>query len=213
LDFQPVALGFALLLSDPGSLGSACVTSAMVLASSSAWSLPLQAPGLHFVREDSARRNRIHGARTHLSQRGEPQINRVWVGNWQLDDKSSLRLAVLWPLRASERRWGPCSAQCCPKRDAHMLEVLGGRQDHQALWPYSCHQVGLRRQYPMSHTYTNTPKWVSLKSPGFSHPKVKLFQSIGGIPNNVLLIKIEGPVWCTIYHHLPVVKGVNKPLY
>ena len=26
--------------------------------------------------------------------------------------------------------------------------------------------------------------------------------------NNVLLGKIEGPVWYTIYHHLPVVKGV-----
>ena len=26
--------------------------------------------------------------------------------------------------------------------------------------------------------------------------------------NNVLLVKIEGPVWYTIYHHLPVVKGV-----
>ena len=24
---------------------------------------------------------------------------------------------------------------------------------------------------------------------------------------------IEGPVWYTIYHHLPVVKGVNQPLY
>ena len=31
--------------------------------------------------------------------------------------------------------------------------------------------------------------------------------------NNVLLVKIEGSVWYTIYHHLPVVKGVNKPLY
>ena len=30
--------------------------------------------------------------------------------------------------------------------------------------------------------------------------------------NNVLLVKIEGPVWYTIYHHLPAVKGVNKPL-
>ena len=26
--------------------------------------------------------------------------------------------------------------------------------------------------------------------------------------NNVLLVKIEGSVWYTIYHHLPVVKGV-----
>ena len=33
------------------------------------------------------------------------------------------------------------------------------------------------------------------------------------ILGNVLLVKIEGPVWYTIYHHLPVVKGVNKPLY
>jgi len=31
--------------------------------------------------------------------------------------------------------------------------------------------------------------------------------------NIVLLVKIEGPVWYTIYHHLPVVKGVNNPLY
>ena len=29
-----------------------------------------------------------------------------------------------------------------------------------------------------------------------------------GLVNNVLLVKIEGPVWYTIYHHLPVVKGV-----
>jgi hypothetical protein len=28
------------------------------------------------------------------------------------------------------------------------------------------------------------------------------------LSNNVLLVKIEGPVWYTIYHHLPVVKGV-----
>ena len=38
-------------------------------------------------------------------------------------------------------------------------------------------------------------------------------------PNNVLLVKIEGPVWYTIYHHLssnkPVVQGVNlqSPLF
>ena len=31
--------------------------------------------------------------------------------------------------------------------------------------------------------------------------------------NNVLLVKIEGPVWYTIYHHLPVAKGINKALY
>ena len=30
-------------------------------------------------------------------------------------------------------------------------------------------------------------------------------------PHNVLLVKIEGPVWYTIYHHLPVVKGVIHP--
>ena len=27
------------------------------------------------------------------------------------------------------------------------------------------------------------------------------------------MVKIEGQVWHIIYHHLPVVKGVNKPLY
>ena len=30
---------------------------------------------------------------------------------------------------------------------------------------------------------------------------------------NVLLVKIEGPIWYTINHHLPVVTGVNKTLY
>ena len=29
--------------------------------------------------------------------------------------------------------------------------------------------------------------------------------------NNVLLVKIEVPVWYTIYHHLLVVKGLNQP--
>ena len=44
----------------------------------------------------------------------------------------------------------------------------------------------------------------------FSHE----FQELRSVSaNNVLLVKIEGPVWYTIYHHLPVVKGVNKPLY
>ena len=33
------------------------------------------------------------------------------------------------------------------------------------------------------------------------------------ISNNVLLVKIEGPVWYTIHHHLPFVEGVNTPLY
>ena len=31
--------------------------------------------------------------------------------------------------------------------------------------------------------------------------------------NHVLMVKIEGLVWYTIYHHLPVVQGVNKPFY
>ena len=31
--------------------------------------------------------------------------------------------------------------------------------------------------------------------------------------NNVLLVQIEGPLWYTIYHHLPVVKGVHKSFY
>jgi hypothetical protein len=29
----------------------------------------------------------------------------------------------------------------------------------------------------------------------------KAGEALGGTPNNVLLIKIEGPVWYTIYHH------------
>ena len=31
-----------------------------------------------------------------------------------------------------------------------------------------------------------------------------------GASSNVLLVKIEGPVRYTIYHHLPVVKGVSS---
>ena len=31
------------------------------------------------------------------------------------------------------------------------------------------------------------------------------------VVNNVLLLKIEGPVWYTIYHHLLVVKGNSNP--
>ena len=32
--------------------------------------------------------------------------------------------------------------------------------------------------------------------------------------NNVLLVRIEGPVWYTIYHHVYLLlKGVSKPLY
>ena len=30
--------------------------------------------------------------------------------------------------------------------------------------------------------------------------------------NNALLVKIEGPVWYTIYHHPPVLKGVHTHL-
>ena len=31
--------------------------------------------------------------------------------------------------------------------------------------------------------------------------------------NNVLLVKIEGPVWYAIYHHWAAATGRNKPLY
>ena len=31
--------------------------------------------------------------------------------------------------------------------------------------------------------------------------------------HNVLLAKIDGPVWYTIYHQLPVDKGFVKPLF
>jgi len=39
----------------------------------------------------------------------------------------------------------------------------------------------------------------------------RLSPKLAELTNNVLLVKIEGPVWYTIYHHLPVVKGVNNP--
>ena len=53
----------------------------------------------------------------------------------------------------------------------------------------------------------------------FNHLKI---QTLGDPPNSVLLVKIGlanncpfgkkrfGPVWFTIYHHLPVVKGVSS---
>ena len=42
---------------------------------------------------------------------------------------------------------------------------------------------------------------------------VPLVIMIDGI-NNVLLVEIEGPVWYTIYNHLPVViRGKQTPLF
>ena len=40
--------------------------------------------------------------------------------------------------------------------------------------------------------------------------RILLLYLLGVAANNVLLVKIEGPVWYTIYHHLPVVKGVSS---
>ena len=38
--------------------------------------------------------------------------------------------------------------------------------------------------------------------------------TVPGTTNYVLLVKIEGPVWCTIYDHLPVVfRGLLTPLF
>ena len=46
---------------------------------------------------------------------------------------------------------------------------------------------------------TRSPSGCSRTSDGITYM---------GNYNNVLLVKIEGPVWHTIYDHLPVVKGV-----
>ena len=48
-------------------------------------------------------------------------------------------------------------------------------------------------------------------SPTINGPKVPGQTDVTA--NNVLLAKIEGPVWYTMNHHLPVVKGANKTLY
>ena len=45
---------------------------------------------------------------------------------------------------------------------------------------------------------------------GYPHDELETLKQVyktNGI-KNVLLVKIEGPVWYTIYHPLPVVKGV-----
>ena len=42
--------------------------------------------------------------------------------------------------------------------------------------------------------------------PGYLHDLGNLHSN----SNNVLLVKIEGPVWYTIYHHLLVVKGASS---
>ena len=60
-----------------------------------------------------------------------------------------------------------------------------------------------------------------------SHGKPQTWMITGGNPYDLgnphihfwempimsFLVQIDGPVWHTIYHRLPVVEGVNKPLY
>ena len=63
---------------------------------------------------------------------------------------------------------------------------------------------------------TSACGWLSMEQgAGLAGPVLAGWagQSNGVSTNNVLLVQIEGPVWYTIYRHLPVVKGVNKPLY
>ena len=66
--------------------------------------------------------------------------------------------------------------------------------------------------------------WMALDFPHYAHypPPVKhgvlcsmIFQAVNpplytNIHNHVLLVKIEGSVWYTIYHQLPIVKGVKQ---
>ena len=58
---------------------------------------------------------------------------------------------------------------------------------------------GLRRgRWPRSDSPVSEARWC-LES---------------GTGNNVLLVKIEGPAWYTIYHHLPAIEGAKQtPLF
>ena len=73
------------------------------------------------------------------------------------------------------------------------------------LWKIWVRQIGSSSQR----------KWGKYKK--CSKPPTRLYfiiisYSFQTPTNNVLLVKIEGPVWYTIYHHLPVVKGVSSNL-
>ena len=63
----------------------------------------------------------------------------------------------------------------------------------------------------LSHYF---PSFLSQENPeefGKSwHTMRKLSHKNDDPTNNVLLVQIEGPVWYTIYNHLPVVKGVSS---
>ena len=58
----------------------------------------------------------------------------------------------------------------------------------------------------IQHQILGISRGKTIENPPAIQVHIDMFIGI----NNVLLVKIEGPVWYTIYHHLPVVKGVSS---
>jgi len=62
------------------------------------------------------------------------------------------------------------------------------------------------RTRAMSHPNPQTGDFLDQRTTDINGPTVRTVTRREE-PNHVLLVKIEGPVWYTIYHHLLVVKG------
>ena len=70
--------------------------------------------------------------------------------------------------------------------------------------------VGISSPVCMKHSPLCGPKYV-ISTLNFLPWFPVFFCELGkGSINTVLLVKIEGRVWYTIYHHVPIVKGVSS---
>ena len=87
-----------------------------------------------------------------------------------------------------------------------IYKIISGQKPQ--AWPNSFRSTAWKVKW-----LTEYPPRKLLKSETSPRAIHESLEFSGYWSNSVLLVKIEGPVWYTIYHHLPVVKGVNKPLY
>ena len=77
---------------------------------------------------------------------------------------------------------------------------------------YTCHRTMEARTRIQPAEVGRLANMMETAGKGENHGIPGTEQIEHGI-NSVLLVRIEGPVWYVIYHHLPVVEGVTKPLY